>query len=272
MCPARFWFLTSSQNSKILVAHYSAKNAESQQAVILIPPFGEELNRSKRMYVLCARLLANSGIDTYLFDYSGTGDSEGDWCNFGFGDWVTNTFDVYQYVQQSGLNKISLLTLRLGALTVAELIASHDIAINKCIFWDPVDNGEMFMRQLIRVKIAAAMAESSEKINTKQVLAEIEENGFTEIGGYAISQSLLDAINSLKLKNSIQSLLKQTDLHWMVLGKSSNSNSIDPMPNCLTEDLSKQIKFYSLSDVRFWMQQEVTIAPTLLRETQRVFL
>tara|TARA_B110000240_G_C13425650_1_gene421472 strand:+ start:552 stop:725 length:174 start_codon:yes stop_codon:yes gene_type:complete len=50
--------------------------------VIFVPPFAEEMNRSKRMYVLCARLLADAGIKSICFDFAGTGDSSGEWSDF----------------------------------------------------------------------------------------------------------------------------------------------------------------------------------------------
>tara|TARA_B110000238_G_C16067394_1_gene413366 strand:- start:879 stop:1052 length:174 start_codon:yes stop_codon:yes gene_type:complete len=50
--------------------------------VIFVPPFAEEMNRSKRMYVLFARLLADAGIKSICFDFAGTGDSSGEWSDF----------------------------------------------------------------------------------------------------------------------------------------------------------------------------------------------
>jgi hypothetical protein len=46
--------------------------------LLFIPPFAEELNRSRHMVVKTARALAAAGWGVLLLDLFGTGDSEGD--------------------------------------------------------------------------------------------------------------------------------------------------------------------------------------------------
>jgi len=239
--------------------------------VIFVPSFAEEMNRSKRMYVLCARLLANSGVDTVCFDYAGTGDSHGEWGSFEFADWKTNLLDVYQYVRQGGIKDISLIALRFGALIVADTIFTSDVQINKCIFWDPIESGEVFIRQLIRIKIAAGMAEESRKISTKDILSDIDQHGFMEVGGYHVSSSLINAINNMKLSNTINAVITRTNLHWMTLSKTNKGSIIQSTPNCVPNNLAEHLAIHPINDTRFWMQQEVTIAPKLLRDTCQIF-
>lgn len=81
-----FQYLPSSLHSQIFIAHYAPlEQSEAMgvsHTVIFVPPFAEEMNRSKRMYVLCARLLADAGIKSICFDFAGTGDSSGEWSDF----------------------------------------------------------------------------------------------------------------------------------------------------------------------------------------------
>ena len=279
MHTADFQYLPSSQNSQIFIAHYAPLEQSGVvgdvQTVIFVPPFAEEMNRSKRMYVLCARLLADAGIHSICFDFAGTGDSSGEWGDFDYFDWEKNLVDVCQLAKKF-TSKISLITLRDGALISLGLMKQAEIKLHKCVLWDPVDSGEVLIRQLIRMKIASAMAGDLKKITTQEVLDGIEQSGFLEVGGYHVTSELIDSIKSQKISNSIEFALSSTELHWMTTGKSSG-NSQQQLPICLTklnlaENLLAQLTMHSVNDVRFWMQQEVTISPLLLRVTKQVFV
>ena len=272
MYTADFRFLSSAQNSQIFLAQYiPTKTHANGRAVILIPPFAEELNRSKRMYVLCARLLASQGVHVVCFDFVGTGDSYGDWGSYCVADWKTNLLDVYQFVREAGFTDISFLAVRFGALLAADTLVSEKLAIDKCIFWDPIEDGEVFMRQLMRMKMAAAMAEESKKITTKELQAEIDQQGYLEIGGYHIDHAMVDDVNRLKLSGTIESVISSSALHWMTLGRVNRANSADNIPTCVPQNLSEKLTIHTIIDTKFWMQQEVTIAPALLRATSKLF-
>ena len=279
MHSTEFQYIQTSHRSQVFLAHYiplqpvnSVKG--NHRAVIFVPPLAEEMNRSKRMYVLCARLLANSGIHAVIFDYSGTGDSSGEWGEFGYTDWIHDIQHVYAHCTTFADN-INFVALRFGALILSDVIQQSTYKDGRCVFWDPVENGEVLVRQLIRIKIAAAMADESKKLTTKEILDDIQATGFLESGGYKISKALIDDINSKKLSTSLESVLTHMEMNWMQLGKHTQtekqwlSNSISE--GDLSQDSHKKIIMHPVNDVKFWMQQEVTIAPELLRETHRAF-
>ena len=270
MYKSDFRYLSSPNKSQFFLAHYSPKAGNSGKAVILVPPFAEELNRSKRMYVLCARQLAAVGMDVFCFDFVGTGDSYGEWGTYSWSDWQQNLVNVYQHIQASWSDDISVITLRLGALIVSEAIVRSQLQFSKCLFWDPVEDGENYTRQLIRLKIAAAMSEDDQAVTTKEVMADIDMHGFLEVGGYCITADLLDSIRQAKLKNEIDKLINATQLHWMVLKNTGQSNLV-AYPTSVPEALRDQVNMHMIQDTRFWMQQEVTIAPALLDKTVELF-
>lgn len=224
------------------------------------------------MYVLCARQLASAGMDVVCFDYVGTGDSYGKWGAFSLSDWQNNLADVCQYIHDLGINDISVISLRFGALVVTEAVATRQLQFNKCLFWDPIEDGETYIRQLIRLKIAAAMTEDAQALTSKEVQAGIEQHGFLEVGGYHIAAELLDRIKSSKLASSVETLVEQTELHWMVLKNASQSGNKVVYPFCLPKNLHDRVMMHAVQDTRFWMQQEVTIAPALLQRTAEIFI
>lgn len=267
-------YLSSSKNTPIFLTRYSpiidSRTANSKRAVIFIPPVVEELNRSKRMYVLCARLLANIGIDAFCFDYAGTGDSGGEHELIEFEELCSNLVDVYEFIQNTGFQQISFVTLRFGALLAANTVSKNNLVLDKCVFWDPIEKGEVFVRQQIRIKIAAAMSEGS-KFTTKSILADVDEQGYLEVGGYHLSASLIDSINTLTLADTIDSLVEATEVHWMTLGAVKRENAPSPTPIGVSDRLRDNLTLHAIADTRFWMQQEVTISPKLLRATQAIF-
>ena len=64
-----------------LFALYVPALSRSDRGVVLLPPFAEEMNLSRRMLRLQASALAERGIAALVLDLFGTGDSAGD-----FGD------------------------------------------------------------------------------------------------------------------------------------------------------------------------------------------
>ena len=222
------------------------------------------------MYVLCARQLAQLGHSAFCFDFSGTGDSYGEWGAFTWVDWQQNLVDVYRHIRAMGIDQISVIALRLGALTVADTVANRQLQFAKCIFWDPVDDGESYVRQLIRLKMAAAMADDATKLSTKDVLADVDTHGFLEVGGYHIAAELLASIKQSKIGQQIETLAEASQLHWLVL-KNASQNGPLPHPVSVPENLHGRINMRAVADTRFWMQQEVTIAPALLQTTSELF-
>ncbi len=278
MQSVKFDFLTSSQNSQIFLAHFlpdqALISARPGRFVILVPPFAEELNRSKRMYVLLARLLAKSGFHTIHFDYSGTGDSLGEWGQFDYSDWLGNLRDVYESIDEEAL-EVSFVALRFGALVLADAFGQGMIRSQKCILWDPIESGDSLVRQLVRMKIAAAMTENAKKITSKEVLDLIENSGYLESGGYRINKKLLDQISDKRLINNMDCMLANSKVHWMTLN-ARNKDKASWLPvgfdeSALETGQPVTLHMHPVQDIKFWMQQETTISPKLLQETKRVF-
>lgn len=279
MHTTEFQYIKSSHNSHIFLAHYlpldDPSDQESRQVLVLVPPFAEELNRSKRMYVLCARQLANAGMHVICFDYSGTGDSSGEWGDFSYYDWVSDLLDVYQF-SLTIASQVNFIALRFGALVLTDAILDKHISTRKCLFWDPLEAGDVLIRQLVRMKIAAAMTDNAKKITTQDVMHGMSEHGYLESAGYLINQTMFDQINSKKLAPLMPRLLDNVNVHWITSAKPSSSGNTwvanTFKQDSLTSHQMANLEMLAVGDVKFWMQQEVTIAPKLLQHTHRLLV
>ena len=61
-----------------LFALYHPAAGDARGSVLMLPPFAEEMNMSRRMSYLTGRAFAAAGYDFLSLDLTGTGDSSGD--------------------------------------------------------------------------------------------------------------------------------------------------------------------------------------------------
>ena len=66
---------------KIFVLEF-VPSGTSRGSIIIVPPFAEEMNRSRKMLSAQARRLMQIGYRVWLPDLFGTGDSQGDFCGW----------------------------------------------------------------------------------------------------------------------------------------------------------------------------------------------
>ncbi len=142
-------------------------------------PLAEERKGVIRpLYELAASLCAH-GWQTMIFDYFGTGDSPG---NFADITWRTLNSDcdaAITAMQERGAEEIVILGVRLGARLALEHACRNPETISRIILWEPVLNGEHWLRQLQR--------RSHFRRNTA---AEDEITGLNDVDGYLFSSAL----------------------------------------------------------------------------------
>jgi alpha/beta superfamily hydrolase len=71
---------------QLFALHFPSEKP-SGRALLVLPPFAEELNKTRRMLSLAARALQNAGHEVLLVDLYGTGDSAGDFADASFRGW-----------------------------------------------------------------------------------------------------------------------------------------------------------------------------------------
>src|SRR5712692_8651981 len=107
-----------------LFAVYYPPEAEADRGadLIYLPPFAEEMNRSRRMAALQARELAAIGVGVVILDLYGTGDSEGDFRDARWSLWQSDVKATADWLERRGRSARGLLGLRLGALLAVSVI------------------------------------------------------------------------------------------------------------------------------------------------------
>jgi pimeloyl-ACP methyl ester carboxylesterase len=118
-------------------------------AVLLCNPFGEEASRAHRSFRVLATRLRDAGYSTLRFDYSGTGDSAGDAASARLETWIDDLAAAAAHLRHvSGVSRVALLGLRLGASLAALACARGGVQARHLLLWDPVVEGAHYLREL----------------------------------------------------------------------------------------------------------------------------
>ncbi len=114
---------------------------------MLCNPFGEEASRSHRIYRVVATQLERTGFSVLRFDYTGTGDSQGETVTVESA--IRDIGIAAEHLRTaSGVTKISLVGLRFGATLAMLAGARGQPRPYHLLMWDPVVDGGAYLREL----------------------------------------------------------------------------------------------------------------------------
>ncbi|MEQ8659383.1 MAG: hydrolase 2, exosortase A system-associated [Gammaproteobacteria bacterium] len=182
---------------------------EALRRVLVLPPFAEEMNKSRRLLAESARVLAARGCDVLLADLSGTGDSAGD---FGDADWAQWRDEVAAlaagFLDAPGPGTRTLLAVRTGALFL-DLRGLVDDA--RVVAWQPVFEGERVLQQFMRLRVMAAKFAGREE-SLAALRAELDAGHAVEVAGYLLAPGLAHGLAAARLEPAALAPARQVTL------------------------------------------------------------
>jgi len=120
---------------------------DRQSGVILIAPAPHENMRFFWSQKLLSQRLAESGFHCWMFDYRGTGDSEGSLANVQLMDWLVDCQLALDHARTKfAIKQCTVIGLRLGGWLAIEL--SRLTPVNRLVLVDPVINGDRYVIEL----------------------------------------------------------------------------------------------------------------------------
>lgn len=125
-------------NNKNIFCVLSESDNNNKQIVIMSHGFRGSSIGPARTFVDFARILNNNGISTLRFDQPNSGNSEGDFLDSSFNEWVdTTTYFAKKYLDLG--YKVTLLGQSMGATTTVIAISRSEIKdkIPSIILWVP---------------------------------------------------------------------------------------------------------------------------------------
>lgn len=258
----------------LFAIHITPENAElrRQEGVLYLPPFAEEMNRCRRMASMLAHFLAERGFGVLILDLFGTGDSAGNFEDARWEAWCGDAEAAVLWLAAQGYRRISLVGLRLGAclaLQTATAPGMNDL-LSRIVLWQPVTQGETFLNQFLRIRIAAGMSDAGdrEKETVKALRRHLTGGAALEVAGYLLTPDIAAAIDKLDIGHL--ALDCDRPLTWIELGSGTEPG---PASQRIIEWLGSggiEVDARVLPGEPFWNIEETTLVPALWQETAAV--
>jgi len=162
-------------------------------------PFAEEKLWVHRAYVSFARELARQGYMVLRFDYMGHGDSEGGFEESTVKTRLSDIKCAVEHLQNLGVQEVGLLGLRFGASLAARAAEEID-GVSSLVMWQPIVNGERYMKDILRTNLTGQMAIYGRVIKNREALIEaMQEGKAVNIDGYDMSYELFTQASDINL-------------------------------------------------------------------------
>lgn len=262
-------FFLNSEGRALFSVFYPAQNVAAAQGFILhIPAFAEEMNKSRRMVALQAQSFANKGYAVLVIDLFGTGDSAGDFSAASWLLWKQDITAACLWLLEQGATAITLWGLRTGALLALDFASYTVLKINHVLCWQPVLNGELFVMQFLRLRLAAAMMDKdAPQEKTSDLKQQLLDGGVVEVAGYALSPEVVVPLLALSAYDIDISSVERISV-IEVVGHSQKLAAPNTLKWAEEQDSKgKAIVIKTVVGHSFWTTQEITDVPALLSES-----
>jgi pimeloyl-ACP methyl ester carboxylesterase len=141
-------FFGDSRRRLFGVWHPARPEVARDRAVLLCYPAPQEYNLTHWAFRKLAGLLSRDGLHVFRFDYSCTGDSEGDAEAGNLNDWVDDIRTAGREVRDlSGARTLSLVGMRLGAWLALRACREPGLEVRDLVLWEPVVSGRTYLQQ-----------------------------------------------------------------------------------------------------------------------------
>jgi exosortase A-associated hydrolase 2 len=262
------FFLDSGATKLFALLTTPRDDAAPKAAVLFVPPFGEEIAKSRVTYAMQARALAAAGCGALSVDLSCTADSEGEFAAASWEQWLSDVEAAARWLtSRGGAERIAVLGLRLGALLALDWLYRTETAVSAAVLWQPVMSGRQFLKQFLRVRTVADTVAGEAKATVEGLLGELRAGRTLEVGGYAISPVLARQIESVEADRLWSGRLPP--LAWFEIVASEDNDLAPASVKSVAQAraLGAEVTTRVVVDQQFWRSTEITAAPRLVAAT-----
>jgi exosortase A-associated hydrolase 2 len=269
--PAHAFFLDATPGKRFCMYYPANPLTECKGAIIYAHPFGDEMNKSRRMAAMQARAFAANGYAVLQPDLFGCGDSSGEFHEARWEIWKSDLARAQQWLQDCVAVPVSLWGLRLGALLALDYARSSPQAIHSIILWQPVIHGELFLTHFLRLQLAGKMLAGIKETahGTQALRAALAAGETLDIAGYEIAPALAAAIDQLDVS---EVMATKSTIHWIEIVADA-SRGVTPATVRVTNAWKQNgIDLYvrQVPGASFWSTQEIVECPEVVALTTRV--
>jgi exosortase A-associated hydrolase 2 len=271
---AQPFFLKAAAGERYCLFHPAA--GACRGGLVYVPPFGEEMNKSRRMAALQARALAAQGIAVLQIDLYGTGESSGDFADARWALWLADVALGCQWLSARLGRPVGLWGLRLGALLAldyARLQQAQGAPLpQRMLLWQPVHSGSAYLTQFLRLRTANDMlgGGDGQKSGTAALREQLRAGQALEVAGYELAPELAGALDALDLA---QMAPPPCPLHWLDV-VAAEGRPLTPASARLVAAWQAQgatLHAQTVAGPAFWGSQEIASCPALLEASSALF-
>jgi exosortase A-associated hydrolase 2 len=241
-------------------------------AALYIPPFGDEMNKSRRMAAVQARAFAAAGGTVAIVDLGGTGDSSGDHAEATWEGWRDDVVVAWDWLTSRVETPVVLWGLRMGAMLAADIVDKSRADPAALVLWQPIASGRAFFNQFLRLanlrqRMGGAVAPGDAQSARKALAA----GNVIEVAGYEVNPRLVAGADAVELA--------QLDIARcpVVLREvfPDDPPAISPfVANTIRQwrSAGAQVDAEAVNGPSFWISQEIAEAPRLVDATTSAIL
>lgn len=267
--PPRPFFLDRPDGRLFAILHQPGSQAATA-SVLYLPPFAEEMNRSRRMAALQARRLAAEGCRVLLLDPLGCGDSAGDFADATWECWIDDAAAAIDWLFIEAGAPVTLWGLRLGGVLAAEAARRRPERVSRLVLWQPVASGRTMLTRFLRVRVAAALTGGGERETTQSLRQRLAEGAAVEIAGYALNPDLAASLDGIGLASLRPP--PSVAIDWLEI-VAAPDRPVSPASQEVIDAwrvAGSALSVHTVVGEPFWSIQETTIATAVLAETTRI--
>ena len=269
--PAEPFFLKADSGRRFCLYHLPHPDKECRGAFIYVHPFGDEMNKARRMAAMQARALAAMGFGVLQMDLFGCGDSSGEFADARWDIWKQDLATAINWLENRVTAPASLWGLRLGALLALDFARSFKNAIDQIILWQPVISGESFLTQFLRLRLANEILAGTEKATGTNMMRNCLANGETiEVAGYELAPELAAVIDRLK---AAEFVVTTSPVHWFEI-VAEPGRSMTPAGAKVVNAWKRNevdLHLHLVPCLPFWATQEISDCAALVSATTNIF-
>ena len=268
------FFLQTDMGQRFCLFHPPHPGRECQGAILYVHPFGDEMNKTRRMAAIQARAFAAIGWGVLQIDLFGCGDSSGEFRDARWDIWKQDLAYARHWLENRITAPVSLWGLRLGALLALDFAQNEASVVDRIILWQPIISGETFLSQFLRLRTAGELLSTvpEEKSTGTAMLRKHLERGETlEIAGYELAPELANAIDGLR---AAELAIGKSTVHWFEI-ISEPGRPMTPAGAKITEkwkQMNVDLHIHLVPCQPFWATQEISECTELVSTTASVFV
>lgn len=229
--------------------------------ILFIAPLFEQANQTRHHITRSAINAYHQGMQSIVFDHSGTGDSGGELIDASLTLWQQDILSQISEIKADSSQAIFLSLSLSAVLLLSDEIISN---VDAVILLQPDFNGKRFVQQFKRLALVAELTQYDNSQNKN-----VGEKQVIEVAGYQMQSNLLVDLAGQSLNKLADSSVDFYWFEWQATDEELSPGRVKQQASFVSKNNKCHIQ--QVADVKFWQATELQVAQLFLTQEQLVF-